>query len=373
MTRGLLTVVTATLGDSWEHLARQMEELRKFTSLPFNQIVSDDGTIDGAARRHQRDVVLSFPNTVWTMNPGPTYGLSYNLNHLLELVETPWAFVIEDAVRPSWGWLETAVDALEKVGLRKWGGRKVGALGLTSSFDHWELAVGGVLPGFLDPMEYFGRNSHETRRAFWSHSWNDGLLCWPRILPFVKMACMADESNEWDEIVRRTWRDPILNGKFFEPSIDTDWRARIAHDRWPMTRGAWPTTVSAAWGLVNVDAWKKVGRYRDGAMFYEGHLGVRMAKHGYLNVNIRNPPWLHYPSMAFHSAGSMEGREPRHHEPDKGPDSVFLRDFGVQIHEEGPSLTDYIWSQYEEGEIERIAQEMASIDLYASPLWKPWM
>src|ERR1700691_1857671 len=124
MTTDLVTVCTATLGDSYKHLGRSLEELRRFTKLPFRQIVSDDGSSNPDDQMRQRGVCERF-GAEWTENPGPTYGISYNLNWLCEKVKTPWVFIIEDAVRPSMGWLETAMDALERVGLKTWNGRKV--------------------------------------------------------------------------------------------------------------------------------------------------------------------------------------------------------------------------------------------------------
>lgn len=350
-----------------------MSELRKYTKLPFYQIVSDDGTAYEGEKCKQQVAVQSFDDAQWTENPGPVYGISYNLNHLFSLVKTPWAFVIEDGVRPGIGWLETAFDALERIGLRQWRGRTVGGIGLTSSFDHWEMKVAGILGDALHVNDYFGRHSHECYNAFWGGSWNDGLICWPRILPTVKRACADPSSESWHEVIRRTWRDPLLRGELLAPKFkDMDHDRRVLVDRWPATRRAWPSTSPGSWSLINMDAWNKVGGWRDGCMFYEGHLGVRYAQAGYLNVNIHNPPWLHYPSLAFHSMAWGMGKLPRHHEPDNGPQGIFERDFGCN----GPDhrdLMEYTLGQYPPGEMDSIGKEMSEIELYADPAWKEWM
>jgi hypothetical protein len=275
--------------------------------------------------------------------------------------------VIEDAVRPSEGWLETAMDAIEKVMARKWQGHVVGALGLASSFDHWELAVAGLIPGAL--ADYFGRVSHETARDFWRDGWNDGLICWPRLLPKITEACASTKAASWPAIIQDTWRRPILSGKFLDDVNPTDWQHRVTKDRWPQTRKAWPDTIARAWGLVNMDAWHKVGRYRDGCCFFEGHLAVRLAQAGYLCVNIHNPPWLHFPSMAFHAAAAEMGKTPRHNLPDRGLDGPFQHDFGI----EPDSIHEMAAQQFRPGEMEAIAEEMAAVELRADPAWHKWM
>jgi hypothetical protein len=353
MTKELLTVVTATLGDSASHLNVMMEELRKFTSLPFSQIVSDDGTIDSVSIERQQEVVWNWKDATRTVNPGPVYGISYNLNHAMEQVKTPWAFIIEDGVRPGWGWLETAVDALKQIGMRQWQGREIGTIGLGRSFDHWELAAAGVLPGDLHPLDYYGKYSHETHRAFWSKKWNDGLLCWPRLLPAIRDRCLLSDISAWPEILRTTWCDQILRGDF------------EGHG-WPKDRGAILACTGNAWGLIRMDAWRNAGRFRAGCTFYECHLGARLAKAGYVNVQAHNPPWLHYPAMGH--AANAQGLIPRHHEPDRGPEGVFQRDFGVDL--EG--IASYVQSQYPPGLVERIQAEMAKVKLHADPRWEAW-
>lgn len=367
-----VTVVTTTLGDSCTHLGRVLAELRQFTNLPFLQIVSDDGTLSADVRRRQREIVQSYPGASWTENPGPVYGVSYNLNHLFEQAKTPWVFLIEDAARPSQGWLETALDALEKIGRRTWQGRSVGAIGLSTAFEHWHLAAAGLLPG-LSLTDCWGKHTHEAYRAFWEGVFhNDGLWCWQQMEPAVRRVSREPSSEEWPEPVRRTWRDPILKN---ETSRDIYAGTGIWHEvyggSWPQVRRPYLNWRSCAWGLFNMEAWRKVGRWRDGCTVFEGHLGVRLAQHGYLTVNIDNPPWLHYPSLAFHAAARGEGRTPRHHEPCDGPEGILERDFGCN----GPDHLDLVAlvrRQFQPGQWEAIVEDLAPIELYMDPAWKVW-
>jgi hypothetical protein len=374
MSQDLITVVTATVGDSQGHLHKSMTELRRHTSVPFTQIVSDDGTLDEGVKKQQRDVVQSFDRAAWTENLGPVYGISYNLNRLFYLAPTPWVFVLEDAVRPGQGWLETALDALEQIGMRRWGGHEVGGIGLVSSFDHWELEVAGLLPGHLGLAAYFGACTHETIGTFWS-DWNDGLICWPRLLPAIQAACRSPEAESWPGIIQETWRRPILAGE--QPGHPSQWfnhkSERYSDVHWPQARRAWPATTPGSWGLINKAAWLQVGRWRDGCCFYEGHLGVRLAQQGYVSVNINNPPWLHYPSMAFNAIhnGHM-GKQPRHHEPDNGPHGIFERDFGCNG-EGHCELRDLVLRQYTTEAKERMQDELAQVEIYMDPAWLRWL
>ena len=94
-----------------------------------------------------------------------------------------------------------------------------------------------------------------------------------------------------------------------------------------------------------------------------------MAQAGYLCVNCHNPPWLHYPSMAFHAVSGGAGKGPRHNDPDHGPQGAFQKDFGI----EPEGIGDLVKRCFAEGEIEAIADEMAAVELYADPAWEPWM
>lgn len=368
MTKELLTVVTATVGDSWEHLNRSLEELRLHTNLPFRQIVSDDGTQDEQVKAHQREVVTGW-GAEWTENPGPVYGLSYNLNHLLSLCKTPWVFILEDAVRPGKGWLESAFDALTKIGTRNWGAYTVAGIGLISSFDHWELEVAGLLPGNLGLPAYFGRCSHETARAFWASDWNDGLICWPRILPAVERACRAPEADAWPEILQKSWRQPILESALLRDEPRQALKMRWGESEWPKRRTVWPSQTPGPWTLLRKDAFEAVGRFRDGCCFYEGHLGVRLAQAGLLSVNIDCPPWLHYPSMAFHAIGhGGMAKLPRHLERDH---DVFMHDFGC----DGPDhydLAQLVFSLYPEGVWQRLTDRLREVEIYMDPAWEVW-
>jgi hypothetical protein len=375
MTSDLITVVTATLGDSYKHLGRQLDELRRFTRLPFAQIVSDDGSSDPNDQMRQWDVCNQFGAT-WCENPGPTYGISYNLNHLCEQVKTPWAFVIEDAVRPSMGWLETAMDALEKVGMHTWNGRKVGAIGMTTSFEAWHLACAKVMPAELGLADYFAKHSQDTYDIFYGSpdhpgDWNDGFWCWQRMHAKALETCQTPEGDTWPEIIRRTWRDPILRGEIGSMNWQKkqyDWGFQ-ALSGWPTTRGVSWAFGPSAWCLVNLEAWRDAGRWRDGCTFYEGHLGVRMAQKGYLTVNCECPPWLHMSGLAFRIREHQ--KTPRHHEPPDGPEGILERDFGCNGNDH-VDLAGLARRQFRDGELDDISRQLQAVKLYADDGWRQY-
>ncbi len=376
MTIDKITVVTATLGDSYKHLGTQLRELRRFTKLPFAQIVSDDGSSDPNDRTRQQGVCADV-GAAWMDNPGPTFGISYNLNHLFEYVRTPWAFVIEDAVRPSMGWLETAMDALQKIGERTWLGRRVGAIGLTSSFEAWHLACAKAMPADLGLGAYFDRHSPDTYDIFWGSEhhpggWNDGFWCWQRMHDAALAVCKTPEGDTWPEIIRRTWRDPILRGEVGAMQWQKkqyDWGFQ-ATGGWPTTRGASWAFGPSAWCLVNMEAWRDVGRWRDGCTFYEGHLGMRMARKGWLTINCECPPWLHMSGLAFRVKDHQRG--PRHHEPPDGPEGILERDFGCNGNDH-VDLASMARSYFHPGELEELGRQLSDVKLLAVPGWERWM
>lgn len=370
-----ITVVTCTLGDSASHLSRCLTELRQFTKIPFRQIVSDDGTADRSVCDRQR-AVCEAHGAEWVENPGPTFGISYNLNSVFGRVTTPWAFLVEDGLRPSLGWLETALDALGQVGLEEWNGRKVGALGMATSYENWHLAHPAVLPEGPGLGGTFDQMNQSIYEAFWGSSrhphWNDGLWCWARMEPRVYAACRSQEADSWPEVIQRTWRQPVLRR---EMGGHPKWPGHPEHG-WQHTSG-WPRTRSccwvmgpSAWGLYNIEAWRKAGKFRDGCTFYEGHLGVRLAREGYLSVNCECPPWFHMSGLAFRCKDRQ--RTPRHHEPPDGPDGILQRDFGCNgvDHVDMASLAR---SYFKDGELDAINKELGKVTLHAEEGWAPWM
>jgi hypothetical protein len=371
-----LTVVTATLGDSYKHLGVSLRELRKFTKLPFRQIVSDDGSSNPDDQMRQRSVCE--PNGAeWIQNPGPVYGISYNLNWLCENVRTPWAFVIEDSVRPSMGWLETACDALERIGYRKWNGRTVGAIGMTTSFEAWHLACANVIPCELGLEGFFDQNGDTQHDCFYGSEfhngdWNTGYICWQAMHDQCLKTCqIPGHGDKWPEIIRRTWRDPILRGeigcmRWAQIQGNWGWQALSG---WPRTRGASWAMGPSAWMLLNLDAWRDVGRFRDGCTFYEGHLGLRMAKKGYLCINCECPPWLHMSGLAFRIKDHQ--KTPRHHEHPDGPDGILERDFGCNGVDH-VDLAALARSYFEPGELDDLSRQLTPITLHMEEGWKQW-
>jgi hypothetical protein len=376
MNADLVTVVTGTLGDSASHLSRVLTELRAFTHIPFRQVVSDDGSARTEYVLRQR-AVCEAHGAEWTENPGPVFGISYNLNHLMRQIRTPWAFIVEDSVRPGWGWLETALDALHKVGLRDWQNRKVAAVGMASSFEAWHMAAARVLPWGGLP-EFFDTLTAQSYASFWGSSeypehWNDGYWCWKRMEPGTYASCADHAADSWPEIVRRTWRDPVLRREIGAmhwtqiPQGSYAWQHRSG---WPATRGAAWSYGPSAWCLVRKEAWEDVGGFRDGCTFYEGHFGVKLARAGWLSINCECPPWLHYSGLATRIAHEQRG--PRHNQSPDGPGGALEQDFGVN----GPDhvdVADLARSYFRKGELDRINWELAGIDLYMDPGWEKWL
>jgi hypothetical protein len=394
MTEKLVTIVTPTLGDSAGHLNRQMIDLREMTSLKFRQVVSDDGTIDEGQRHRQRSI-CNIWGADWGENKCGTYGISYNMNNLLEQVTTPWALLVEDGLRPSLGWLETATDAIEKIGSKKWLGHSVGMIG-TASFNDWHLKLAGALPGNLSVMDFLHRTTAETYSAFWGSSdhpnWNDGLWCWKRMWPGFVKSCWSPESESWPK-TPAPWNfvHLVRYGKLpeAEPSaltlpalgvfIDGD-AANLDQSRhldfkdvWPARRTAGPAWFPGAFALINMEAWRAVGKFRDGCPFFEGHFGIRLAKAGWLSLYTEFPPWLHYGGMGFIN-GPTQARGPRHHEltDGDGPGDIFFRDFGCN----GPGHTDVyslVHKQFPQDKITAISQELSGVELHMDDRWKEWL
>ncbi len=370
MTRDLLTVVTTTMSDSCGRLNRTMLDLRTFTCLPFHQIVCDDGTIDLGQRDRQRDVTLSYADTEWYTNPGPIWGISYNLNYAFSKVKTPWVLLVEDGLRPGLGWLETAVDAIEQIGLKRWRGCEVGMMG-TTSFEEWHLAMAGVLPTSLSVMDFLHRRSSECYSAFWGGAqwpnWNDGLWCWKRLLPRFQVACRTPEAAAWPSPAPGYFRDVVLCG--FAPPEYLD-IGRCPVRAWPGHRSPTCAWFPGAFALINMKLWRDVGRWRDGATFFEGHYGVRLALAGHLSLALEFPPWLHFPGMGFRAAS--DGRVPRHHEPTHGPDTLFQRDFGCDgaNHEHVYGL---VQQAFPPERVRALNDELASVELRMVDQWREWL
>ncbi len=365
----LVTVIGATIGNSCGHLNRQFFDLKEFTALPFERIICDDGTIDEDQKRRQFDVCHAH-FARWVEVPHPPYGISYAFNTAMEQVRTPWAFCVEDGLRPGWGWLETAVDAIEKIGMRKWCGHEVGMMGC-ASFEDWHLALAGILPTKRHFLDFYKRADAETYSAFWGGAdwpnWNDGLWCWKRLFPLFQAVCSRPEAKTWPEPVGY-FKHVVDHG--FSPSGYKD-IGRCPARSWPTRRTGGCAWFPGAFMLVNVDAWRKVGRFRDGCTFFEGHLGIRMAQHGYVSLALEFPPWLHYAGMGFVCSAKGEGKTPRHHEPCEGPNGLLLRDFGCDGpgHEDLYKLVDRHFPQ----ELQTaINEDLAQVELYADPHWEDW-
>lgn len=365
MNADAITIVTPTFGNSADRLSILLRELRAFTNLPFQQLVCDDGTICQHAIANQRMVCASHQGCTYLENPGPTYGVSYNLNHAFDQVKTPWAFCVEDGLRPGAGWLETAVDFLDKIGNRQWQGRRVGMAGCASLQD-WNLVMGGAWAG--DVMRVF-----EGDRSCFYNDYNDGLWCWRRLLPGMMAACLSPASAHWQRDVLYFKKlalegvQAIMQLPDVHPTdVEQAWQKWRTTDHWPSRRTAWCGWYPGAFMLVNMDAWRRVGRFRDGCSFFEGHLGVRMGMAGYLSLCVEFPPWLHCPSQGF--SASAEGKTPRVH---LDTEKVFREDFQGWSNMDAPNVlaTGVVSMDTQR----RVNDQLAGVELWMAPGWKDWL
>lgn len=330
----LITVATPTIGDTAWRLDIFFEELKRFTKMPYRHILCDDGTASDEAVENQKKVCHKHGVEHFD-NPGP-YGVSYNLNYLFEKCNTPWIFLVEDGLRPGAGWLESAMSFVEQVDQKSFEGHEVGMVG-TSHIQDWTLAMAGGIPSEHSVMDFF----RQTVRDDFYANWNDGYWCWNRMLPGLRKSCLGDTSSWTHEVacmkqlvldgLERTGGlvvDPVT-GQPFHPTDQEQFRLKFrTKDHFPVRLTAGMAWYPGAFMLVNMKAWSKVGRFRDGCTFFEGHLGLRMGINGFLSLALEFPPWIHSPSQGFSVTGRM-GKSPRHH---INTDDLFRDDFGGRTH-----------------------------------------
>jgi hypothetical protein len=114
-----------------------------------------------------------------------------------------------------------------------------------------------------------------------------------------------------------------------------------------------------------MEAWRKVGRFRDGCSFFEGHLGTRMGINGYLSLAYEGPPFLHTPSLGFKASG--QGKEPRIH---MDTAEVFRQDFQGFDNMDAPNrLSSAVVTLDEQ---RRINDQLAKVELYADAGWEKY-
>jgi len=375
MSHDLLTVVTPTLGDSCGHLNRMMLDLRFHTKLPFTQLVSDDGTLDEPCRHRQR-VVTEMNGGIYLENPGPVWGISYNFNYLLDQVRTPWAFLIEDGLRAQHGWLEAAVEAIARIGNKTWLGHPVGMMGFPA-IESWQLAMAGALPTDLPWTAFVHRGECEPYSAFWGSArhanWNDGCWSMERLLPLLAPVCCSDTEDGWPVNGFDGFRDMV---RAWAAGVEAPIPAKLLGvaplQTWPESRVAACGWFPGAFALVNMHAWRTVGRFRDGCPFFEGHFGLRLAQRGYLSLCLPGPPFCHFGSMGFHIVNLRQARTPRHHEATDGDNAhdILFRDFGCN----GPSH-QHVYEKVVHGafplELQaRINKELAEVELSIPKGWE---
>lgn len=310
----MITVVTPTVGRSARRLDVLLREMRAFTREPFEQIVSDDGTPDEDAVREQEEVCQKY-GAIHTRNLGP-FGLPGNLNHGMGQVTTPWGYIVEDGVRPSWGWLESVLSFLRKIEGRVFEGMAVGMVGV-SHLEDYVLATAGAIP-MPHPDTFWEtakqQRTPEARECFYG-DWNDGLWCWPRLLPGLRST--EGLSGVAKDVADRVQRDRA------------NYAACAGDGLWPLQRRCSVAYAPGGLLLVNMGMWRDLGRFRQGCNYYEGHLGIRLAKVGHLSLWMNGPPWLHSPSQGFSDSLTHEMYRLRKVDSLHIHD-VFMEDFGFK-------------------------------------------
>jgi hypothetical protein len=354
---GILTVCTSTVGDSSHRLDIFMPELRAFTSVPFRHIVSDDCTPIAEYRNRQKTVCERY-GAEHTVNPGRP-SLPGNLNYLVSLCRTPWAYILEDGVRPSRGWLEAILSFIEQTDNRKFGGFPVGMFGV-AAFQDWMLAMGKALPGSAAWHYLHGRESYDT---FYGDGWNDGYWCWKRLLPGMAETCTSPESESWPDEVR-SMRDIIRNAM---KSGDLSHLRSERH--WPTFRSAYVACYPGGPLVVRLDALQKCGGFHPQCTFYEGHLGVRMFANNYLSLYLEMPPLLHKPSLGFSAVaqGNFDSIGVPHDHGDVS--RIFIESFG---HNNIRATWDYAFKFITLEDQQRATDDLASVKAYAVPGWEKW-
>lgn len=312
----MITVVTPTVGRSAHRLDILLREMRAFTRLPFKQIVSDDGTPDEGAVRDQEEVCRKY-GVAHTRNQGP-FGLPGNLNWVADQVKTPWFYVVEDGVRPSWGWLESLLSFLRKIENRTFEGMPVGMVGV-DHIEDYALAIGGAIPQSKPDTfaPVVGQQRTREARELFYEDWNDGFWCWPRLIPKLRTtdeATVGEHAADAKVLIQAIKRIP-------ERHSDACY--------WPNHRIS--AVAFSPGGIIAVDAkvWREVGRFRKDCTFYEGHLAIRMGMAGFLSLGLHAPLWLHSPSQGFsdpltHEQARARGVNNRH------THDVFKEDFGFK-------------------------------------------
>jgi hypothetical protein len=115
-----------------------------------------------------------------------------------------------------------------------------------------------------------------------------------------------------------------------------------------------------------MDAWRKVGRFRDGCTFFEGHLGVRMHMNGYWSLILEGPPFIHYPSQGFSETDLA--MNPRDHRDTR---NLFLEDFGHD-NMDAPNAPDIITRIISEADRRQVNDELSKVVFAMEEGWNKY-
>lgn len=211
-----------------------------------------------------------------------------------------------------------------------WGGRRIGMTGATS-MDALHLAMAGVFGEDRDPENYRQTTMSYRKQIVddFYGDWNDGLWNWDRLGPLL-----------WDRFCKKSPTTPLecrFRDLFHLLDPPGDWNSPLFRERLAMIvnpnhlGGFWPrrryTSCSYHYGsplaLINMELFKKVGRFRDYCWLYEGHLAMRFGLAGYLVCVTDLPSWLHLNYQA-----SYEAQTDAHHPRHQYVEEIFHKDFG---------------------------------------------
>jgi glycosyltransferase involved in cell wall biosynthesis len=328
---GLITVVTPTVGNgSPRRLLYLLREMRQFTSLSYEHVVCDDGTISPGVHAIQREICKIY-GVKFILNTGPHFGASFALNRAFAEVKTRWAYIVDDGCRPSKQWLEAAVEFIRNTGESLWCQRRIAMAGIPA-LPQFLLVMGDVFGNDRLADDYI-----QTERPWkpfvvedFYGDWNDGEWSWERLYPRMQKRLFHHpnphpmELSYRDMLLRQLSKDEGPESQSFREGVVERVNPNHIGGFWPRRRIAETSYFGTPLALINMELFKKAGGFRDYCWLYEGHLAMRFGLAGHLVLTAEQPPWLHLSNQASFEA-VHDGHQPR----PRLVDEIFLREFGV--------------------------------------------